>query len=781
MAMATPLSGALEYSTDVDWFSFQGTARHAYRVTFTAAGAVTADLWDAAGAASLTSPLAGGYSYSSGTSTLGCEAAVTGTYYLRLRRASPSTPASYTVQVEDLGLDDYGDVYSQASAVSVGGTTGGSLEFGGDADWFRFTGIPEHIYQVKAAASGPIRLGLYSKPASNVADETSYATTPAVTAKVTSTSSYYVRIQPDTSVGLPITYTLEVIDLGLDDFGDTANEASTLTLGVAKSGNIQYRTDYDWFSLVTVPGPIYRVDLAATSARMKLYGPDGKTELQTAYANQGVVFGGTEGPYYLAVYGTEAAQPYTLTATEVGIDDHGNSAANATVLGVGTAQGGVIQYCGDQDTFSVALLAQHIYQFEVVPELFSVRLELSQDGSLIQGNSVFPFRRRMATSATYHLSVKSQANCGTGTYSLQVVDLGMDDHGDSVAEATPLTIGTTTEGEIQFLGDVDWLELSMVAGWIYRLTVTPLGFSVRASLMFDGQSGSGSQSSYAPMVFDFKAPGAQSYYLKVESQFSSGMGRYSVLTEDLGPDDAGSSIADPSPIAVGAGPIAGAIQYGSDRDVYSFQVEAGALTLQLSVQGPLATNWRVFSFGGSVLASGTGPGTSPLVFPSAGKWYLDILAEPRARRASTRSNSRREARACLRDPQVGSGEDETWQVRAVDCSPREARSILLLAHEQAESRSSEEEGRALAPGWTLQRTIRCRDHSAGGRCVSGDRQGRGGALPHLRGRPVARRVRSPDIRDTTGWRVGGNHPKVQRRDRGAEFQNLLRESAPSAS
>ncbi|HEY3451299.1 MAG TPA: PPC domain-containing protein [Myxococcales bacterium] len=624
-------SGALEYTADLDWFAFAATAAHVYRVTFTVTGSAACYLFDEGAATSGSSSyLAYGYTYSSGTVTLGYQAAVTGTYYLRVQPYSGLATPTYSVLVEDLGLEDHGDVYTASTTVTPGVAASGVLGFSGDKDWFSFNAVPGHIYEVKATAGGSVNLTLFNTNAtSSLAYD--YGSVASVAAKLLGTGPYYARVQPDYS-STPIAYTLEINDLGLDDFGDSAAEATPLTVGSAMSGKVHYPSDKDWFSLATVPGRLYKAELTgATNARLVLYGANGTTELQSASGGSVVAlnFGALDGgPYYLSVgnYWSDGAPfPYTLTVTETGTDDHGNAATMATPLTLGEVSYGVLEYAGDKDYFSVALVAQRVYRFDVVPSGFTANVTLYL-GTAVLANSTALFQMRASTTGTYHLAVASTYSSSVGgAYSVLVTDLGPDDHGDVATSATPLSVGVGTSGSVQFSGDVDFLSLATTANRIYRVTVKPLGFSAKSRLLStDGVTELATQSNYAPAVFTFLASTTGRYFVSVASQYTGGVGSFTVLAEDIGTDDAGNSAAAASPLVVGAAAVTGSVQYLGDVDVYSFTAVPGELALDVTVQGPLATSWRLGGASGSPIATGSGPGTTKVTLPSEGLWYLTI-------------------------------------------------------------------------------------------------------------------------------------------------------------
>ncbi|MGC4119685.1 MAG: hypothetical protein QM765_34960 [Myxococcales bacterium] len=634
LTLGTSKAGALSYSGDLDWFSFAAVKDHCYRVSVTATNSAYCYLFDQAGVNGGASALASGYTYYAGTISFGFKAALTDTHYLRVQQYTSSITPTYSVLVEDLGLDDHSDLATAATPVTPGTPASGVLGASTDKDWFSFTALPGHIYEVRATGTGSTNLSLFASATSSSALATSYGSTATVTTKLSTPGPYYVRVQPDYSAAV-ITYTLQVTDRGPDDFGDTASEAALLTPGVKASGEVQYTSDVDFFSFPTVPGGVYRVDLASSvNLLVRLLMPNGTTELQYAYTGQSMTFGATDGgPYYLSVssyYGPIGT--FTLTVTQVGTDDHGNTATLATPLALGTAASGVLEYRGDQDWFAVSLTAQHVYRVDVVPSGFTARVQVLQGATSIlsAATSGGPVQFRAASSGLHHLSVARDNSYDSGSaFTVLVTDLGVDDHGDAPTTATPMTLGASTVGSVQFSGDVDWLSLATSAGHVYRVSVTPMGFSAKVRLVgIDGVAEVATQSSYAPMAFVFQSSATGSYFVSVASQYTGGIGSNTVLAEDLGTDDAGNTLATAAPLVVGAGPVAGAIQYQypADVDVYAFQAAAGSLTLDLTLQGALATSWKVTSPAGSTIASGAGPGTAALTLPSAGTWYVTVGA-----------------------------------------------------------------------------------------------------------------------------------------------------------
>ncbi|HEX8439434.1 hypothetical protein, partial [Archangium sp.] len=87
--------------------------------------------------------------------------------------------------------------------------------------------------------------------------------------KARATAPYYVRVShspvdPSAATGA---YSLNVVSLGQDDYGDTSGEATTLVPDVVgtqnptnRTGNLQYAQDEDWIALAVTQGTRYRIE-----------------------------------------------------------------------------------------------------------------------------------------------------------------------------------------------------------------------------------------------------------------------------------------------------------------------------------------------------------------------------------------------------------------------------------------------------------------------------------------------------------------------------------------
>lgn len=546
---------------------------------------------------------------------------------------SSGTSAGYSLTVQDLGLDDHGDSAATATEVSLGTSASGVISGSFDADFFRFSGLPGRIYRVSVTGAGGVAAFLYDVNGSTLLDS-GEGTTATLYFKSASTRQYYLNVREYTSASS--SYTVLVEDAGTDDCGDSYTDAPPLSPGTPVSGTLQFRLDRDFFSLTPVPGHVYKFELAMTAPypTCSVYQSDGKTLVGSGSS---IIVGAEgSGPYYIEVgqgsYSwAQVMVPYTITVTEVGIDEHGGNPAAATRLALDTPTAGAIDYPTDRDYFVFSTTPSHIYALSLVPSgpTVNVTLYASNATTLLASATSDPtvsLRTRATSAGDLYVEVKNDGNYSPlGPYMVQVVDLGPDDHGDASTAATPVTPGTAVAGSIQVPGDADWFALATTAGRIYRCTVTPVGFTARVRLVSrDGSTDLGNLSGYQPLSFTFQASVSGNRYLAVLGGIAGATGTYSVLAEDLGVDDVGDTPATATTVTVGDPATSGSLQFSSDVDVFSFVAAAGALSPKLTLTGPATVNAKVTTSTGASVLTNKGPGTHPLTLPSAGTYFVTV-------------------------------------------------------------------------------------------------------------------------------------------------------------
>ncbi len=528
LTFATPVTGEIQAGFERDWFSFTAVAMHAYRVTVDCMNGCNAAIHDPSGAQLNT---AGQYSPYSFRVTVG------GTYYVSIG-ACCSGP-TYTVRVEDLGLDDHPDTAANATMLTLGAATNGDIQFVGDHDVFAFMVTTPHLYEARCTAlsGGVCELLVLNASGSNVGSASSGTSTLA-SFKALASGRYTVRVSGNASVGTGA-YVLTVTDVGVDDVGDTPGQAMPITVGAPlASASIQFRYDADVFSFPTVATHVFRfVCVPSGNYGCQLIARDqngvqvGMTYAGSA-ANSLSFLATSAGPYTVEVNGGNsglATGTFDYRVLDDGPDDHGETAATGTPVSLGVPVTGHIQLPADNDVFTFAATAGQLLRFTCTSTSNTCHISVhNPSGALVDSGSVSGMITRAsfraAVTGTYSFAVTGSPHGSYVPYSVTMSEI-VDDHGDGFSTATAMTVGVTTVGALDYTGDVDWFAVDLNPSTTY--TVSRTGYSVLMRL-FDS-SGSTQLGVNASQITFTTSATARRYYVRVES--FGGLGSYDLVIQ----------------------------------------------------------------------------------------------------------------------------------------------------------------------------------------------------------------------------------------------------------
>lgn len=309
-----------------------------------------------------------------------------------------------------------------------------------------------------------------------------------------------------------------------DDYGNSAQTATPLTIGASIGGNIDPAGDVDVFALSLTGGALYKFTLVgATSSSvfengstiagldpaMTLYNGAG-TSLRTDDNSGGGLNAAIEftpdatGTYYLYVGSlsrTNNAGSYTLgtqlltpagtpaPTTTPAADDYAGSAATTGRLSAGATAPGRIESVGDRDWFAITLTAGTTYQFtqtassgSSIDSFLSLR---NGGGAILAENDDFgtglnsQITYTPTVSGTYYVDAHAYGS-STGAYTLGVsastpapttAPSGGDDYAGSTATSGRVSVGGSVTGRIETGGDRDWFAISLSAGSSYQFAL----------------------------------------------------------------------------------------------------------------------------------------------------------------------------------------------------------------------------------------------------------------------------------------------------------------------
>jgi hypothetical protein len=498
LAAGDSITGNIQFTGDQDWFRIELTAGRIYAFELRgidSAGGTLADpfllLLDSAG-----DFLASNFGDGVGADAyMSLSVANSGTYYL----AALGSDGTYTLQASDIGADDYADNATTTGTLGMGGTATGTIQFNSDQDWFRIELIAGHFYvfDMKGVDSGGGTLAdpmlqLHSATSGYLATDfdSGIGSDARLNFYATSSGSHFLAaIGAGSAAG---TYTLMATDLGADDYDGSIATTGSLSPGGSITGNIQMSQESDWFRIELSAGRIYAFDLkGADSGGGTLVDPhlriqDGAGSFLFSDDNSGIgldarltFLATSSGTYYLAAAGVSESGvgSYTLTATDIGTDDHVGGTATISSLEPGGSAVGDIQFSNDQDWFRIDLTAGTTNIFTLrgaesgmgtlanpMLQLFSANGLYLDSGYNSGADNGLLLAYTPASSGTYYLSAAGIYGSDLGTYTLSA---GLDDYSGSTLTNGTIAVGETVLGTIHFAGDQDWFRINLSAGTEY--------------------------------------------------------------------------------------------------------------------------------------------------------------------------------------------------------------------------------------------------------------------------------------------------------------------------
>ncbi len=258
----------------------------------------------------------------------------------------------------------------------------------------------------------------------------------------------------------------------------------------------------------------------------------GAGQVWIAFAFQSDASGGDVGAFVDDVVLT------TLAAA----DAQGGNAASATSVAMNSTAVGAIETAHDGDWFRFAAVAGKEYVFTTLDgglgDSFLRLIDTNGTTQLRDDDDNGPGNMSQIVwtapaSDTYYLEVSGYGGA-VGGYSLEIAEKAPvpDDHGNSAASATQVSVNVSTAGVIETVGDRDWFRFDAAGGGQYVIETSNngLGDSLlrlldtngTSQLAFNDDGGVGNMSKIT-----WTAPASGSYFVEV-SGYGQAIGGYHV-------------------------------------------------------------------------------------------------------------------------------------------------------------------------------------------------------------------------------------------------------------
>ena len=441
----------------------------------------------------------------------------TATYYLSTR--SNKGTGDYEVSLRQV-IDDYAADTTTTGAVTVGGSSTGTIEQAGDHDWFEVvleTGKAYLVDLMGAQTSDgtlrdPYLVGIHSSSGRRVSgttdDNSGLGTNSRVRFAPTTNGTYYVAVRgTGNRIG---TYTLAVTQQP-DDLPSDTGTTGAVAVGGTAQGEIEAEGDHDWFGVTLEAGKTYRFDVMGKQLFQAFNGTLQNPYLDSIYRADGTQVPGTHindygsyfdaridytptvaGTYYLSA-GGYGEGTYTVAVTDVtngAPDDYAADTTTTGTIDVGGTATGEVEFYRDDDWFRVTLQANRTYYVDLMalhlgkgtldwPGLFGIH---DSSGTLIPGTTDDGAHNGPSTSArvvftppttgVYYVAAGSvRYIVRLGTYTLRVTDMTRnqaDDHPATTASTATVAVDASVVARNEQAGDHDWYKVSLAANKVYR-------------------------------------------------------------------------------------------------------------------------------------------------------------------------------------------------------------------------------------------------------------------------------------------------------------------------
>jgi hypothetical protein len=395
-----------------------------------------------------------------------------GTWYVEVSGEAGAT-GTYTYQLLDLGLDDFGDFPEASSTVdpSEAPFTVTST-FLADDDVIRFDVEPGHAYRFGCELPTPesgvvLRLMDGQGKVVDFAEGLGTRRVAQLELKATAKGAWFVKVSP-TYGQTPLIFNCRLKDLGRDEHGDTAATATRLTPGVPVAVRMHSGKDVDELVFARQAGhhyvlrqqPVLPVDIQLLDSTGRRLGPvTPNTYLQLP---AGV------GTYHLKLTPPRTGasdEPFELLVEDLGPDDHGDWATGATRAPVGVPIPVLSHSSSDVDNVAFPAEPDGVYVTTCEPACeVHIYVLGSRNPAVVERVSTKHVNANDSAMLTF-----SFPGSRPEPFTVKVDRVGTDDHPGSMERASQRVLPVAVAGNFEAVNDLEVFTVALEAYRTYRV------------------------------------------------------------------------------------------------------------------------------------------------------------------------------------------------------------------------------------------------------------------------------------------------------------------------
>ena len=411
---------------------------------------------------------------------------------------SSAATGFYTLDVwfgPDGQNDDHGDSRATATMVALPSTTPGTLETALDADTFRIELTTLGTVRVETTGNTDTYGRLFRASGRDYdelfGNDDGGADSNFLIEETLGSGTYIVQVSGFRGATTGA-YALEAsFTPGVDDHGDTADDATAIALPSSSEGQMDAQFDVDYFRVTLAEAGTLAAKLSAGQIWVlgslvqegRVIATSNATSNNEWYIEAAKL---PAGVYFLAVrdeYLPESLglldRGYTLdvsfTPKALAGDDHGDTRARATAVLVPSTTAGELEEANDVDFFRFELPHAGTLRVQTngpTDTRGSLTWPSEEDDDSGQGGN---FKIETAVSAgRYSVQVRGGDDETTGGYALEVSlePAPPDDHGDTPSAASIVAPRSTTAGELDDVDDADIFRIDVPEDGVLRVETT---------------------------------------------------------------------------------------------------------------------------------------------------------------------------------------------------------------------------------------------------------------------------------------------------------------------